>query len=116
MKSSCRRATFILVLAIFAVLFPSGLAAAADKQTLTGVVSDAMCGTQHMQGTPADCTRACVGHGAKYTLVVGDKIYSLNTTDKALLAVLSQQAGKNATVSGTVNGVGVEVSSVAPAK
>jgi hypothetical protein len=57
-----------------------------------------------------------VGHGSKYLLVVGDKLYSLNTSDNALLAVLDQQAGKKATVTGTVNGVGVEVSSVVPVK
>ena len=39
-------------------------------------------------------------------LVVGEKIYALNTDDKAVLAMLNQQAGKNATVTGTVNGVG----------
>ena len=47
--------------------------------------------------------------------MVGEKIYALNTDDKDALATLSQQAGKNATVTGTVNGVAVEVSSVAPA-
>jgi hypothetical protein len=49
-------------------------------------------------------------------LVVGDKVYALNTTDKIVLAVLDQQAGKNATVTGVVNGVGVEVSSAVAAK
>jgi hypothetical protein len=107
---------FVALLSFFAVLGLSVSAGAADKQTLTGEVSDAMCGTAHMQGTPAECTRVCTGRGAKYTLVVGEKIYALNTDDKDALATLSQQAGKNATVTGTVNGVAVEVSSVAPAK
>jgi len=98
------------------VLFVAGFASANEKQTLSGTVSDSMCNTQHMGGTPADCTRNCIGHGAKYTLVVGEKVYSLNTTDKALLAVLDKEAGKNVTVTGSVNGVGVDVSSVVPAK
>ena len=75
-----------------------------------------MCGQQHMEADAAKCTRACVGHGAKYTLVVGDKLYSLNTTDKALLNKLDQQAGSKATVTGAVNGIAVDVSSVTPAK
>lgn len=103
-------------LALSSLLFASGVAGAGDKQTLTGEVSDSMCGTQHMGGTPAECTRTCIGHGAKYTLVVGDKIYTLNTSDKAVLATLDQQAGKKVTVTGTVNGVGVEVGSAVPAK
>jgi len=75
-----------------------------------------MCGKKHMEGAPADCTRTCVAHGSKYALVVGEKIYTLETSDKAVLAVLDQQAGKNATVTGTVNGTSIEVSTAVAAK
>jgi hypothetical protein len=47
---------------------------------------------------------------------VGDKIYVLNTTDKAVLALLDQQAGKKATVTGTINGTTVDVSTAVAAK
>src|ERR1700735_5463762 len=88
-----------------ATLFASLFAFAAGKQTFTGEVGDAMCGRQHMEGTPAECTRTCVGKGSKFALVVGgDKIYILDTTDKAALATLDKQAGKNATVTGVLNG------------
>lgn len=51
---------------------------AASTQTFTGKVSDSMCGAKHHEGIPpADCVRACVKHGAKYALVVGDKVYTL---------------------------------------
>jgi hypothetical protein len=103
------------VLNLFAVaIFLSSIpnASAAQKQTFTGEVGDAMCGRQHMEGTPAECTRACVGKGSKYALVVGEKTYILETTDKAALATLDQQAGKNATVTGVLNGDTIEVSSV----
>ncbi len=113
---SSKRAILITVFAISGFLFISSLARATDKQTLTGAVSDSMCGAQHMAGSPVECTHTCVGHGAKYMLVVGDKVYALNTTDKTVLAVLDQQAGKNATVTGNVNGVGIEVSSAVAAK
>jgi hypothetical protein len=108
----------ILRTAVFAVAFFTLTLAAwgAAKQTFTGQVSDAMCGKEHMQGTPTDCTRACVQHGSKYALVVGDKVYTLETSDKAALATLDKQAGKNATVSGTLDGTTLTVSSVAAAK
>jgi hypothetical protein len=96
-----------------ATVFFSLFAFAAGKQTFTGEVGDAMCGRQHMEGTAADCTRTCVGKGSKFALVVGEKIYVLDTTDKAALATLDKQAGKNATVTGTLNGDTISVSSVA---
>jgi hypothetical protein len=116
MKLGFRRAVLIGIVAVFGTLAAFVPASASDKQTLTGTVSDAMCGAQHMTASAEECTRTCVGRGAKYMLVVGDKVYALNTSDKTILAVLDKQAGKNATVTGTVNGVGVDVSSAVAAK
>ena len=106
----------LAVLAVSACLFVANPVHAAGKQTLTGEVGDAMCGKKHMEGSAAECTHTCVSHGSKYALVVGDKIYALETSDKAVLAVLDQQAGKNATVTGTVNGTSIEVSTAVAAK
>lgn len=89
------------------------LSVAASKQTFTGEVGDAMCGNKHMEGTPAECTRTCVSKGSKYALVVGEKVYVLNTTDPAVLATLDKQAGKKTTLTGTLDGDTIEVSSVA---
>jgi hypothetical protein len=116
MRRNRIRLIVIAVLAISASLFVANPAHAAGKQTLTGEVGDAMCGKKHMEGAPAECTRACVSHGSKYALVVGDKIYTLETTEKTVLALLDQQAGKNATVTGTVNGDNIEVSMAVAAK
>lgn len=116
MKGSWQRSTLLAALFFSATLLVSYPAMAAGKQKLTGEVGDAMCGTKHMEGTPAECTRTCVSKGSKYALVVGDKIYVLNTSDKAVLAVLDQQAGKKATVTGTVDGTNVEVSTAVAAK
>jgi hypothetical protein len=82
----------------------------AGNQTLTGVVSDAMCGAKHMMdGSPADCTRACVRQGSKYALVVGDKVYTLNGHSEEL----DKLAGQQATLVGTVHDDGrVDVVSV----
>jgi hypothetical protein len=88
--------------------------AAGKSQTLTGEVSDAMCGAKHeMAGKAADCTRACVKHGSKYALVVGDKVYTLETSDKAALDKLNDLAGAKAKVTGEVDGATITVKSVA---
>ena len=94
------------------------LAFAADKpQSFTGKVSDAMCGKAHMMAGPeADCTRACVGKGSRYALVVGDKVYTLDASDKAVLGTLDKLAGSNAKVSGTLNGDTIQVASAAAVK
>ena len=92
--------------------------AAGDTQTFTGKVSDAMCGPTHMEKgiAPADCVRACVQKGAKYALVVGDKVYTLDTSDKAALDELSKLAWEQATVTGTATGDTISVKSVTAAK
>lgn len=104
--------------ALLTLLFAAGLtlsAFAAKAQTFTGTVSDSMCGAKHM-GDAATCTRACVGKGSKYALVVGDKVYTLDTTDKAALDTLDKQAGGKATVTGTEKDNTIDVTKVAAAK
>jgi len=107
-------ATVVLSAALAAV---PGVAAG-NTQTFTGKVSDAMCGAQHMEAgiAPADCVRACVQKGAKYALVVGDKVYTLDTSDKAALDELSKLAWEQAKVTGTVNGDTISVRSVTATK
>jgi len=87
--------------------------AAGKSETLTGEVSDAMCGAKHeMPGKAADCTKGCVKHGSKYALVVGDKVYTLETSDTAALDKLNSLAGAKAKVTGDVDGTTVAVKSV----
>ncbi|MGA8438145.1 MAG: hypothetical protein WB762_03575 [Candidatus Sulfotelmatobacter sp.] len=88
--------------------------AAARPQTFEGRISDAMCGAKHSEGNiaPADCVRACVQKGANYALVVGDKVYTLDTKDQAMLAELSNLAWQEAKVTGTANGDTISVKSV----
>jgi hypothetical protein len=98
------------------IAVPSGLAAG-KTETLTGEVGDAMCGRKHEMGSSAaECTRECVGHGSKYALVVGDKVYTLEASDKATLSKLSDLAGQQAKVTGATQGTSIQVASVAPAK
>src|SRR3981081_197187 len=88
--------------ALLSFALPVSSAFAAPGKTFTGTVSDSMCGAKHaMSGDDAGCTRACVGKGSKYALVVGDKVYTLETTDKDTLATLDKQAGATVTETGT---------------
>lgn len=89
----------------------------AKSKSYTGTVSDSMCGAKHaMPGDPAGCTRACVSKGSNYALVVGDKVYTLQTANKDALATLDKQAGEKVTVTGTENGDTISVTSVRAAK
>jgi hypothetical protein len=101
----------LMLLALFTLT-----ASAAKPQTFTGKVSDAMCGAHHMmEGDPAGCLRACVAKGSKYALVVGDKVYTLESSDKATLDQLDKLADQNAKITGEANGDSIQVKSVAPA-
>jgi hypothetical protein len=89
----------------------------AKEQTFTGKVSDAMCGAKHMmEGDAVSCLRACVSKGSKYALIVGDKVYTLDTSDKSALSTLDSLADKQATVKGVADGDTIAVSSVKAAK
>src|ERR1700676_4846673 len=97
-----------------ASLIPASFAAV---QTFTGTVSDSMCGTKHMMpGDDAACLRACVKKGSQYALVVGDKVYTLDTSDKATLDQLDKLADQQAKITGEATGYSIAVLSVAPAK
>jgi hypothetical protein len=92
-------------------------ALAAGPQTFTGKVSDAMCGAKHSEGgDPGSCVRTCVKKGANYALVVGNKVYTLDTSDPATLDKLDQLAWQQAKVTGTANGDTIAVKSVSAAK
>ena len=86
----------------------------AVPKTLTGTVSDSMCGAHHMEKgkSAAECTRDCVKKGTKYALVVGKKVYTLDGHE----AELDKLAGERATVKGSLMGEMVMVESVTAAK
>ena len=107
---------------IFGMQIAVGMAAvpaiaAGKSQTFTGEVSDAMCGAKHeMPGKAADCTRACMKHGSNYALIVGDKVYTLETSDQTALDKLDELAGAKAKVTGEVDGTTITVKSVRPGR
>jgi hypothetical protein len=87
---------------------------AQSSQTLTGTVSDSMCGAKHMMAnlSAAQCTRECVKQGSDYALVVNGKVYTLKGDAKQI----DQYAGQNVTVTGSVSGDTVTVKSISAAK
>jgi hypothetical protein len=72
------------------------------KETLTGIVSDSLCGNTHsMKGEgDGECTRLCVRIGCQYALAVGKDIYILEGHQ----AELDKLAGDKVTVKGSTVG------------
>jgi hypothetical protein len=91
-----------------------GIPAMAATTTLTGVVTDDMCGAKHMMAgkSDADCTRACVKHGAKFAVVADGKVYVLDGKSSEVSAL----AGKKVTVSGDLKENTLTVNSIAVAR
>ncbi|HKT51329.1 MAG TPA: hypothetical protein VJV96_13570 [Candidatus Angelobacter sp.] len=104
-----------LMVAVVLAGVAGGFGAPGAEQTFNGVVSDTMCGKQHMakNESPAKCTRECVKSGsADYALVVGDKMYKLDGDKSAI----DKYAGEKATVKGTAKDDTITVSSISAAK
>lgn len=112
MNVSSRRIVFFVLTVMIVEGVISAFAFAADRN-FAGIVGDAMCGMQHiMPGGAVPCTKGCVSKGSKYALLVGNSVYRLETTDKAVLATLDQRAGKRVTVTGVEKDNTITVTSV----
>lgn len=86
-------------------------AAPARQQTYEGMVTDSRCGAKHQSSigkTATDCTRACVHAGSQFALVDGDTTYLL----KGHPLELKRAAGLRSTITGTLLGNTIMVSSV----
>jgi hypothetical protein len=84
----------------------------APQQIHVGMVTCSQCGAKHsaeLGRTAADCTRQCVRGGAAFTLLDGDKTYTLDGDFVRLKTV----AGRRARIVGVVRGSTITVSSVA---
>ena len=116
--TNTKRFSLLLPVLVLLITFSTSPAWAAGKaQTFSGTVSDSMCGAKHMMpGDPAGCLRACVGKGSKYALVSGEKVYTLETSDKATLDKLDKLANQQTKVTGTAEGDTIQVRSVAAEK
>jgi hypothetical protein len=108
-----RQASNIVVSIILTLL---ALSAFASQQTITGIVTDTMCGKKHMVAgkSDADCTRDCMKSKGDWTygLVVGDKVYSLAGDSRQFDSL----AGKRVTVTGELTGSKLAVRQISPAR
>ena len=77
----------ILVLATTVALATVSIVAQTpgEQKSLTGVVSDAMCGHTHMMKDKpdADCLRYCVKQGNNYAIVVGKTVHPRRPRSRA---------------------------------
>ena len=100
---------------LFAIVFSGLLVAAGTPQTVTGVITDTMCGAKHtmMKGQPdEECVRMCVKGSAEFALYDGKNIWKLS--DQKAMAKF---AAKKVKVTGvadqktmTIRNVSVEAS------
>jgi len=83
-------------------------------QELTGIVSDGVCKGRHNRKavTQFGCTLKCVGDGADYVVVVGERVYILERHK----ADLDKFAGGPAMIAGRISGNKVVVNSVTAIK
>jgi hypothetical protein len=104
----------VMAFATAVLTLTTSLAIAQSTTTLTGTVSDAMCGKTHMMKneSAAQCTRECVKEGSDYALIVGDKVYTL----KGDKAAIDKFAGASVVVKGKTTGSVVTVDSINAAK
>ncbi len=97
----------------------ASLSISAAQQTLTGEISDSMCGSSHaamgdMGKNPKECTTGCVKGGAKYVFVSKGKVYGIRNQDFGTLAA---NAGAKVQLVGDVDkdGKSITVTRIAPA-
>lgn len=106
---SIKKVVLISVLAFVATIMQ-----AQSSQTITGTVTDSMCGKKHMMknATAAQCTRECVKSGSDYALVSGDKMYTL----KGDKTQLNNFAGMNVIIEGDTSGNTINVRAIKAAQ
>ncbi len=101
-----------LVLSLAATLALGTVGLLGADKSWTGTISDSMCGASHGSTPAKQCTTGCVKKGAKYVVVVGDKVYSITNQDAAGLA---KYAGDSVKVTGTMSGDAITVTKISKA-
>ena len=99
---------------LLVIIFAASSFLGAATQTITGTVTDSMCGKDHSSmkmGDDAKCTAACVKAGAKYVVWDGKKVWTLS--DQTAPAKF---AGKKVTVTGDVTGDAIKVTKIEAAQ
>jgi hypothetical protein len=106
-----------LLIGVMAVLLTAHGAFAASR-TLTGTISDSLCGISHKamaarhggNATDAECSTACVKAGGKYVFVSEGHVYTIANQNQKDLAA---NAGKTVQVTGDLQGTTIMVAKMA---
>jgi len=101
-----------LVLSLAATLAMGTMGLLGADQSWTGTISDSMCGASHGSTPAKACTTGCVKKGAKYVIVVGDKVYSIANQNNPGLA---KYAGDNVKVTGSMTGDTITIAKISKA-
>ena len=90
-------------------------AGAVAAETLSGTVSDSMCGAKHEAAAAADaaCVKKCVKGGASAVLISDGKVYQIAMDSQSKMMPL---LGMKVTVNGKLDGDTIEVASAKAAK
>src|SRR5262245_40900530 len=103
----------VLLTAVLTLLIAASAFAAST--TVTGTLTDTMCGKKHMIAgkTDADCTRECMKSTGDWTygLIVAEHVYALSGDNQKF----GNLAGKQVTVTGRQTGNTIAVQSIAQA-
>ena len=111
MNMSAVRVCGLALAGLVALLLSVTLQAANEQVTLTGTISDSMCGAKHMMsGDDPKCTRSCIKGGSQYALVVSNKVYQL----KGKSEELDKLAGQQVTVKGSLDDSVLNITAVTP--
>lgn len=116
MQSKFRR----LMQSLLVLLAGTAMFAATDSgksKTFTGVIGDSLCPTTHSMAdhTDIECIRECIGKGGDYTLIVGEKVYTLETSDQKILDTLEKESANKVEVTGVQTDNSIAVTAVKPA-
>jgi len=105
-----------LLIGVMAVLLTAH-GAFAESRTLTGTISDSLCGISHKamaaqhggNATGAECSTACVRAGAKYIFLSEGKVYTIaNQNEKDLAA----NVGKTLQLTGDLHATTITVAKI----
>lgn len=99
------------ILGIGCLVATATTCAMAAQQTLTGEISDSMCGASHaamgdMGKNPKECTAGCVKGGAKYVFVSKGRVYGIANQS---FAGLPANAAAKVAVTGDVDSGGKNI-------
>lgn len=92
------------------LLLTIAVAVYAQTNNWTGFISDSDCGAKGNKADHAACAAKCIKGGASPVLVVGDKVYKVDSVQVA------PYVGKKVTVNGKLEGETVKIDKIQEAK